>query len=147
MQYVTTLDNISPAMLEGFFVDWPHPPSTNKHYEILKGSYKFVLAVNKNENKVVGFISAISDGVLSAYIPFLEVLPPFQKQGIGRKLVELMLQELSDMYMIDLICDENLQGYYEQLGLLKAKGMMVRNYANQTGQPHGSTSENFTRNQ
>jgi ribosomal protein S18 acetylase RimI-like enzyme len=133
MQYITTLDGISPSMLEGFFVEWPNPPSATKHYELLESSYKFVLAIDENEDKVVGFITAISDGVLSAYIPLLEVLPPFQKQGIGGNLVKRMLQELSGIYMVDLICDENLQGFYEQFGLLKAKGMIARNFANQAG--------------
>ncbi len=33
-------------------------------------------------NKVVGFITAISDGVISAYIPLLEVLPKYQNMKI-----------------------------------------------------------------
>lgn len=133
MQFITTLDGISPSMLNGFFVDWPNPPSDDKHYEILKNSYKFVLAVDEKNDKVVGFITAISDGVLSAYIPLLEVLPSYQKQGIGSILVKRILEELSDIYMVDLICDENLQGYYEKFGLIKAKGMVTRNFAYQSG--------------
>ena len=31
--------------------------------------------------RVVGFVTAISDGVLSAYIPLLEVLPEYQGAG------------------------------------------------------------------
>lgn len=30
--------------------------------------------------------------------------------------------------MIDLICDEELQPYYEKVGMMKAKGMISRNY-------------------
>jgi GNAT superfamily N-acetyltransferase len=133
MQYITTIDGITPTMLEGFFVGWPNPPSANKHYELLRSSYKFVLAIDEKAGKIVGFITAISDGVLSAYIPLLEVLPPYQKQGIGRNLVKRMLQELSDIYMVDLICDENLQRFYEQFGLQKAKGMITRNFYYQSG--------------
>ncbi|MGM0882941.1 MAG: GNAT family N-acetyltransferase [Bacillota bacterium] len=133
MQYITSLDGISPAMLNGFFVGWPKPPSAQKHYVLLQNSYKFVLAIDEKADKVVGFITAISDGVLSAYIPLLEVLPTYQKQGIGGKLIKLMLLELSDFYMVDLICDENLQDYYERFGLLKAKGMITRNFAYQAG--------------
>jgi hypothetical protein len=32
---------------------------------------------------VVGFITAISDGVLTAYVPFLEVLPAHRRQGVA----------------------------------------------------------------
>lgn len=120
-------------MLHGFFVNWPNPPSVQKHYELLKNSYKIVLAIDDKEDIVVGFITAISDGVLSAYIPLLEVLPAYQKVGIGAKLVELMLQELTDVYMVDLICDEDLQKYYERFGLQKAYGMITRNFSYQAG--------------
>lgn len=133
MQYVTSLDVISHDMLHGFFVDWPNPLSVQKHYELLKGSYKFVLAFDEDAEVVVGFITAISDGVLAAYIPLLEVLTEYQKKGIGAKLVERMLEELSDIYMVDLICEENLQGYYAHYGMHRAQGMITRNFSFQAG--------------
>lgn len=40
---------------------------------------------------------------------------------------------IKDIYMVDLLCDEELQPYYERLGMLKAHGMMVRNYKFQSG--------------
>ena len=84
-------------------------------------------------SQVVGFITAISDGVLSAYIPLLEVLPSFQGQGIGKHLVERMLEQLESLYMVDLLCDESVQPFYAQFQLHEAKGMMRRNYARQDG--------------
>ncbi|MBP2243050.1 ribosomal protein S18 acetylase RimI-like enzyme [Cytobacillus eiseniae] len=132
MIYKNNLENISPDMLEGFFVDWPNPPSTNMHLKLLNNSSKVVIAVDATNNKVVGFITAITDGVLSAYIPLLEVLPPYKNKGIGRKLVNQMFQELDDIYMIDLCCNENLVPYYEKLGMIKAAGMLKRNYAMQS---------------
>jgi hypothetical protein len=47
--------------------------------------------------------------------------------------VERMLQELTDIYMVDLICDENLQRYYERFGLHRAHGMITRNFSFQAG--------------
>ncbi|WP_456277000.1 hypothetical protein [Bacillus sp. AK128] len=44
-----------------------------------------------------------------------------------------MLEELSDLYMVDLIYDENLQGNYERFNLKKATGMVHRNYNQQKG--------------
>jgi len=38
-------------------------------------------------NAVTGFVTAISDGVISAFIPLLEVLPEDQHQRIGTELV------------------------------------------------------------
>lgn len=133
MFYTNSLDNISSDMLQGFFVDWPNPPSPKIHLQLLKNSNKVVLALDKEKNKVVGFITAISDGVLSAYIPLLEVLPEYKCKGIGKELVKRMLHELEDIYMVDLCCDDDLVAYYEQLDMKQTNGMIVRNYAMQAG--------------
>jgi ribosomal protein S18 acetylase RimI-like enzyme len=126
-------DLIHLRIEEGFFRGWPNPPSIEKHKEILEKSYKSIVAIDENKNTIIGFINAISDGVLSAYIPLLEVLPEYQKKGIGAELVRIMLNELSDIYMVDLSCDEDLQPYYERQGMIKSQGMMVRNYKYQAG--------------
>jgi ribosomal protein S18 acetylase RimI-like enzyme len=136
MRYTTSLEGILPEHLDGgFFEGWPNKPTPQTHWRILQGSHKRVLAVEEESGKVVGFINAISDGVLSAYIPLLEVLPEYRNRGIGAQLVKIMLEELSDFYMVDLLCDESLQSYYERLGMERATGMMIRNYARQSGNP------------
>ncbi|WP_339096339.1 hypothetical protein WDJ50_03325 [Deinococcus sp. VB142] len=64
--YRTTLDGIGPQQLTGFFDGWPNPPTPDNLYRILGRAYAFALAVNE-EGEVVGFINAISDGILTAY--------------------------------------------------------------------------------
>jgi len=131
--YKNSLDGISSDMLNGFFVDWPNPPNPQTHLKLLKHSNKVVIALDDNTNQVVGFITAISDGVLSAYIPFLEVLPDYKNKGIGKELVKQMLKELDDIYMVDLCCEDGLVPYYEKFGMIKVNGMVVRNYEMQSG--------------
>ncbi|MBT2641544.1 GNAT family N-acetyltransferase [Bacillus sp. ISL-41] len=138
MLYKNSLEGITPEMLEGFFDGWPTPPSPETHLKLLKNSSKVVLAFDKDTNQVVGFITAVSDGVLSAYIPFLEVLPEYKNRGIGKDLVLRMMTELAEIYMIDLCCDDDLVPYYEKLGLIKANGMLIRNYEKQSGSTTGS---------
>lgn len=133
MIYKNCLNGISSDMLKGFFVDWLDPPNPQTHLKLLKNSSKVVIALDGNTNQVVGFITAISDGVLSAYIPFLEVLPEYKNNGIGEELVKRMLKELDDIYMVDLCCDDDLVPYYEKFGMLKSNGMLVRNYKMQSG--------------
>ena len=123
--------DLEVSQLKGFFVGWPNPPSEDVFLRILEGSYKSIVAFD--DEKVVGFITAISDGVLSAYIPLLEVLPEYQSKGIGKELVSKMKTELSHLYMVDLLCDEELIPYYEKLGMNKATGALIRNYENQSG--------------
>lgn len=133
IEYIDTPEGISPIALTGFFVDWPNPPSAEVHLKILNNSAAIVLARDTEKGQVVGFITAISDGVLSAYIPLLEVLPDYQGQGIGKELVERMLKKLEGLYMVDLFCDIELQPFYEKFGMRSGSGMMLRNYQNQAG--------------
>ena len=134
IEYRNNLTDIKAEMLEGFFVGWPNPPSKQKHLEILQGSSHVWLAMDRESEKVVGFINAISDGILSAYIPLLEVVPEYQKQGIGKELVIHMLQSLEQFYMVDLICNVELQEFYGSLGMHKATGALIRNYDRQNGE-------------
>lgn len=126
--YSDNINNINPEMLKGFFEGWVRCPSPEKHFEILKNSDYIIIAVDENTRKVVGFINAVSDKVLSAFIPLLEVLPRYQQLGIASELVKRMFEKLKDFYMIDLVCDENLQSFYERLGMEKHTAMIKRNY-------------------
>jgi GNAT superfamily N-acetyltransferase len=121
--YTTDAAAVSPADLEGFFVDWPVRPSPERHLEILRGSDYVVLARSSEDGRVIGFVTAISDGVLSAFIPLLEVLPESQGQGVGSELVRRILDELEGFYMVDLVCDPELEGFYRRFELTLLTGM------------------------
>ncbi len=133
IRYQNSAEGIRPDQLEGFFEGWPSPPSPDTHIAILRGSYRVVLAVDDEIDSVVGFISAVSDGVLAAYIPLLEVLPSYRRRGIGRELVTRMQEELGDLYMVDLVCDEAMESFYASLGMKPAHAMTVRRYDRQSG--------------
>ena len=131
--YLDSAEGIAPDQLAGFFVGWPNPPTPPTHRRLLQQSDFVVLACDDQSGQVVGFITAISDGVLSAYIPLLEVLPANQRQGIGAELVRRMLANLDGLYMVDLLCDAELQPFYARFGLRPAGSMLRRNYARQSG--------------
>ena len=131
--YCDDLEGISPSMLEGFFVGWPNPPKPETHLKLLQGSDAVVLAKDEETGRVVGFITAVTDHVLTAFLPLLEVLPEYQGQGIGGELVDRMADKLQHLYAVDLICDEGLVGYYEKRGFRPGRSMMLRNYGNQSG--------------
>ena len=82
---------------------------------------------------VVGFITAITDHVLTAYIPFLEVRKEYQSRGIGAALTKKMLARLHKFYIIDLACDPEVQDFYKKFGMKKYTAMIMRNYDHQTG--------------
>ena len=135
VRYTTSLEGIGAADLAGgFWVGWPTPPSPERHLDVLRGSEVVVLALDGaaapgTPGRVVGFVTAIGDGVLAASIPLLEVLPAWQGQGIGSELVRRVLATLDPRYMIDLVCDEDLVGFYERLGFTPYRAMIRRDRA------------------
>lgn len=125
--YLDNADAIRPNQLRDFFVGWPATPTPERHLELLRGSYAVELALDGKS--VVGFVTAISDGVVSAFIPLLEVLPDYQHQGIGTELMRRLLARLDRFYMVDLCCDAGLESFYSALGFrLLDRGMGVRRH-------------------
>ena len=131
IEYTDDPTGITPDRLAGFFVGWPTSPSPETHLRILHRSHRVWLALDGD--RVVGFITAISDGVLSAYLPLLEVLPSHQGRGIGTELTRRMLETLHHLYMIDLTCDPDVQEFYGRLGMSRGSAMLIRNYDRQSG--------------
>lgn len=131
IQYQISLEGIQVDQLEGFFVGWPNPPTAVTHLKILKRATHVVLALDGSS--VIGFATAISDGILCAYIPLLEVLPTHQHQGIGSELMRQMLEMLGEIYMVDLLCNPDLQAFYSRVGMQESSGMLLRNFSRQSG--------------
>lgn len=126
-RYLTDVAGLSAEMLEGgFFEGWFAAPSTHEHLALLQNSTHAVVAVE--DDRVVGFVNALSDRVLSAYIPLLEVLPRLRGSGIGRELVRRLLDEVGPLYMIGVMCDDDVFPFYKPLGFIKAGGGVLRNY-------------------
>jgi ribosomal protein S18 acetylase RimI-like enzyme len=111
LSYVDSIDGITPRMLHGFFSGWKRPLSPETHLTILRNSEHIVLVVDHETGQVVGFVTAISDGVQSAFIPLLEVLPSYRGKGIGTELMSRILKKLGRIPAIDLTSDPALQGF------------------------------------
>jgi ribosomal protein S18 acetylase RimI-like enzyme len=125
--YLERADSLRADQLAGFFVGWPQKPTPERHLDLLRGSYACELALDGDS--AVGFVNAISDGVLSAFIPLLEVLPEYQHRGVGTELVRRLLDRLDGFYMIDLCCDASLEPFYSALGFrVLDRGMGIRRH-------------------
>lgn len=122
------LFEVEPGHLTGFFEGWPNAPTPEAHLRILAGSSRVWLARAPETGQVVGFITALTDGVLSAYVPLLEVLSEHRGRGVGGLLTRVLLADLSDLYMIDLVCDAELQPFYARQGFRAGQAMSVRRY-------------------
>ncbi len=144
VDYRESVEGIRPDQLRGFFDGWPKHPTLERHLALLENSDYVVLAWDDEAQRVVGFINAASDHVLSAYIPLLEVLPAYRRRGIGGELVRRMLEKLHHLYMVDLTCDADLQPFYERFGMQRYSSMMMRRFDRQDGQPVETDDSSFS---
>ena len=124
--YTSDLANVTANDLTGFFVGWTHTPSAEKLLQLLQNSRYRLLATDKESGSVMGYITALSDDVLFGHISSLEVLPDYQKLGIGKRLVDGMMSQLDHLYAIDLVCDPDVQPFYERCGFKPWSSMIVR---------------------
>jgi GNAT superfamily N-acetyltransferase len=131
LTYLESSTGLHEDQLQGFFAHWGKAPSPHTLLRILRGSSHIVLARVEETANIVGYITAISDGVSCAYIPHLEVHPDWRGQGIGTMLVQRMLTKLGNLYMIDLMCDADVMPFYERCGFQRYTGMIMRNYDRQ----------------
>lgn len=141
IKYSIKKKDIIGLEMEGFFEGWPKKPSKKVLQKSIENAGYVVLAIDTEKNKLIGYITALTDDVLSAYIPFLEVEKNYQKQGIGRTLVKKMVEQLNHLYMIDLVCDKEKASFYSEAGFKSWHAMIKRNYDNQSG----SLTENVNR--
>lgn len=132
VEYVTSAAMVEPEQLVGgFFEGWATPLSADEHLGLLRAATHTVVGVE--DGQVVGFVTALSDGVLSAYIPLLEVRPDWRHRGVGTELVRRVLMEIGSLYMVDVMCDADVFGFYERLGFHPSTGGVLRNYDWRTG--------------
>ena len=70
------------------------------------------------DDKLIGYIDSVSNGVTDAYIQDLMVCPAYQGKGIGTALMDKMLEYLKEkrIYMISVVYEEGLKPFYERFG-------------------------------
>ena len=128
IEYRTSAAGLRWGQLDGFFAGWEVRPSAATLLAHLERSYRCVVAIDTSkEDRVVGFATAVSDGLLSAYVPLVEVLPGWHERGIGTELLDRLLDELAHLYMVDLSCDATTAPFYERLGFERGMAMLRRN--------------------
>lgn len=73
-------------------------------------------------DKLVGLISAMDDGIMTAYIHYLLVRPEYQGKGIGAQLIEKTKEKYKDYLRIVLVAYTKECGFYERCGFKKGEG-------------------------
>ncbi|CAI9387861.1 GNAT family N-acetyltransferase [Niallia sp. Sow4_A1] len=89
------------------------------------------LAVGAWENnKLIGFARAITDGVFRAYIEDVVIHSSFNRNGIGTMLIAKLIEELSNIDVISLFCEEDLIAFYNKNEFKKSKSQFVMHKVN-----------------
>lgn len=73
-----------------------------------------------DDDKLVGMICVMDDGIMNAYIHYLLVNPKYQKLGIGKKLVEMVKEKYKDYLRLAVIGYYKAEGFYKAVGFTKS---------------------------
>lgn len=92
------------------------------HEKAFRSSFSTVFVFN-NE-KMIGFGRAISDGAYQAAVYDVVVLPEYQNLGIGKMIMERILQKVSHCNVI-LYASPGKEGFYSKLGFSGMKTGMA----------------------
>lgn len=100
-----------------------HEPE--KHKKAFEASHTTVFVYDSE--KLIGFGRAISDGAYQAAVYDCAVMEDYQGKGIGRIVVEKILERIPDCNVI-LYAAPGKEGFYEKQGFRKMKtGMALFN--------------------
>ncbi len=98
--------------------EWTHAQDPARLRTAIERSDLALVAVDGDE--VVGFARAMSDGAFAVYIADILVLPERQRQGIGRRLLQALLDHypLEVMHHQVLVAERGAEGFYRRHGLV-----------------------------
>jgi GNAT superfamily N-acetyltransferase len=111
--------------LEPFFQGWTWMPTTEARFALIENSDLIVAA--RNDSKLVGIATVLTDGAFFAYLSYLEVLPEVQGQGIAKRLMERVIEKVGGQYDLATITDKEIVPFYGRLGFTdNVSGVHIR---------------------
>jgi len=94
-----------------------------QHQVAFQNSFAVVFAFDGDN--LIGFGRAMADGAYQAAVYDIVVLPEYQKRGIGRLIMERILEKIAHCNII-LYANIGREGFYEKLGFRRMKTAMAR---------------------
>lgn len=81
-------------------------------------------------DRLVGLLRAVGDGATILFIQDILVLPTYQRQGIGTRLLTDCLAAYEGIYQCHLMTDqtEKMTAFYERLGFTDVGNLAARAY-------------------
>lgn len=101
-------------------VEWESGKYPNELMQAVQGSHSIVAAWDGDQ--LVGLVNALSDGVLTAYFHYMLIDPGYQGEGIGREMMNIMLDRYKGCKTIVLISYPSAVDFYQKCGFSKEDG-------------------------
>lgn len=113
--------DFNKSELEDLFlsVEWSSGKYPEKLVVAMKG-FKTVYSAY-DEDKLIGMICVMDDGIMNAYIHYLLVNPKYQKLGIGKELVEMVKEKYKDYLRLAVIGYFKAEQFYKNCGFTKSE--------------------------
>lgn len=99
-------------------VDWSSAQKPDRLVQALNQSHTVITAWDGEI--LVGLGSAISDGCMVAYVPYMVVMPEYQGQGIGTEIARRLIARYEGFHQLALIADGKAVDFYKRLGFVPA---------------------------
>ncbi len=115
IKYKTTKD-FTNAELEDLFlsVQWSSGKYPDKLVVALKNSDSVISAWDGHN--LIGLMNALSDGIMTAYFHYLLVKPDYQSKGVGKNLVQRMLENYKNYARKIVIAYDKEINFYKKCG-------------------------------
>lgn len=78
-----------------------------------------------DENKLVGIVQVIADGGITVHVHYLVVLPEYRNNGIGTKLMNMVIEKYKDYVRLYIESKPEKVEYYEKEFDFKKQNFLV----------------------
>jgi predicted GNAT family acetyltransferase len=101
------------VLLRDDFDNGRTPDQLRRSFE---NSYTSVVAYN-DDNRIIGTARVLSDGVCNAYVVDVWTLSTYRRQGVARRMMELLLEDLWGQHVY--LFTDDAEPFYRSLGFVE----------------------------
>ncbi|MDR1341308.1 MAG: GNAT family N-acetyltransferase [Prevotellaceae bacterium] len=111
-----SIREFTPQELQELFlsVNWSSGNYPDRLVAAMKNSATVFTAWDNQ--KLVGLINVLDDSVMTAYIHYLLIMPEYQHAGIGKKLMEMVIDKYKSFLRILLVAYDRETEFYKHCG-------------------------------
>lgn len=122
IRYASHIEDITKEALQALFlsVEWESGKYPDELIQTIQGSHSVASAWDGD--RLVGLVNALSDGVLTVYFHYMLIHPDYQGKGIGKTMMDIMLDRYKYCKTKVLISYEGAVDFYQKCGFSKEDG-------------------------